>query len=45
MNNLSEYFAELSEAYLGKNDYFPFARSDLKKFDIEGFKLMEEAWR
>jgi hypothetical protein len=44
MNSVDEYFAELTEAYFGKNDYFPFNRNDLKKFDPAGYQLMEEAW-
>jgi hypothetical protein len=42
--NEKEYFAELSEAYFGKNDYFPFTRDDLAKHDPTGFKLMQDLW-
>jgi len=42
--NAREYFAELSEAYFGKNDYFPFTREDLRKHDPVGFKLMQDVW-
>lgn len=42
--NDKEYFAELSEAYFGKNDYFPFTRDDLAKHDPGGFRLMQDAW-
>ena len=45
MNNRTEYFAELSEAYFGRNDYFPFTRDDLRVFDPVGFKLMQDAWQ
>jgi hypothetical protein len=44
MNNKTEYFAELTEAYFGKNDYYPFNKTDLKEFDPEGYKLMQSAW-
>lgn len=44
MNNKVEYFAELSEAYFGKNDYYPFTKDDLKEFDPAGYKLMQDAW-
>lgn len=44
VTNESEYFAELSEAYLGKNDYYPFDRVELKEHDIVGYRLMVEAW-
>lgn len=39
-----EYFAELSEAYFGKNDFFPYARGELEKHDPVGFALMKKAW-
>jgi len=39
-----EYFAELTEAYFGKNDYYPFTREDLKVHDPVGFELMREVW-
>ncbi|MDM7923625.1 MAG: hypothetical protein QUS14_15105 [Pyrinomonadaceae bacterium] len=44
LTGASEYFAEISEAYLGKNDFFPFTREDLAAFDAEGYKLMQAAW-
>jgi hypothetical protein len=45
LNNPREYFAELSEAYLGRNDYFPFTRDELRSYDPEGFKLIGRLWR
>jgi hypothetical protein len=42
--NPKEYFAELSEAYFGKNDFYPFTREDLKEHDRVGFQLMEQVW-
>jgi hypothetical protein len=39
-----EFFAELSEAYFGRNDYFPFTRQQLRTFDPESFKVIAEAW-
>jgi hypothetical protein len=44
LNNDQEYFAEATEAYFGKNDFFPFTRAELKKFDPDVFKLMREIW-
>jgi len=44
LNNNTEYFAELTEAYFGKNDYYPFNRKDLAEFDPEGYKMIREAW-
>jgi hypothetical protein len=42
--NYKEYFADLTEAYFGKNDFFPFTRADLKKYDPIGYQLMQEVW-
>ncbi|AMV22885.1 hypothetical protein VT84_00640 [Gemmata sp. SH-PL17] len=42
--NRAEYFAELSEAYFGKNDFAPYTRSELEKHDPVGFELMQKAW-
>jgi hypothetical protein len=44
VTNSKEYFAELSEAYFGKNDFYPFVRGELKGHDPVGYRLMEEAW-
>lgn len=44
MTNANEYFAELTEAYYGNNDYFPHNREELKKFDPEGYALIEKFW-
>jgi hypothetical protein len=42
--NYKEYFADLTEAYFGKNDFFPFNHADLKKYDPTGYQLMREVW-
>lgn len=39
-----EFFAELSEAYFGQNDYYPFTREQLRNFDPESFKVIADAW-
>lgn len=39
-----EFFAENSEAFFGRNDYFPFNRSQLDKYDPETARMLEEAW-
>ena len=38
------FFAELSEAYLGTNNYYPFDIEELERFDINGFNFMKEIW-
>ena len=45
MNNRQEYFAELSEAYFGTNDFYPFVRPELAEHDPEGMAAIEAAWR
>ncbi len=39
-----EYFAELSEAYFGYNDWFPHTREQLERVDAAGYALMQRAW-
>lgn len=42
--NHKEYFAETTEAYLYKNDFYPFVAAELKTADPEGFALMKKIW-
>jgi len=44
LTNDKEYFAEISEAYFGLNDYFPFDYSDLSTYDPEGFNAAFTIW-
>ncbi len=44
MNNVSEYFAELSEAYFGENDFEPFTREQLRDFDPAGYAAVQALW-
>jgi hypothetical protein len=44
MNNEQEYFAELSEAYFGVNDFYPFVKAELREFDDQGFEAVRSAW-
>lgn len=44
MTDAGEYFAELTEAYFGENDYEPFTREQLRTFDPRGYELMRMAW-
>lgn len=43
--NAKEYFAELTEAYFGTNDFYPFNRNDLKLHDPMGYSVVEKIWR
>ena len=42
--NAAEYFAELTEAYFGVNDFYPFTRADLRRNDPLGYRIVEELW-
>jgi hypothetical protein len=44
LNNQMEFFAELTEAYFGLNDYFPFNKSDLEQYDSVGYSMIEKVW-
>jgi hypothetical protein len=45
MSNEKEYFAELTEAYFGKNDFFPFTKKELKTHDPIGYELINKSWK
>ena len=44
MSNHKEYFAETTEAFFSRNDFFPFTRDELKKHDPDMFALLETLW-
>lgn len=44
MTNPQEYFAEISEAYFSKNDFFPFDNTELKAHDPAGFEMVKAMW-
>jgi Mlc titration factor MtfA (ptsG expression regulator) len=44
MTTPQEYFAECTEAYFSRNDFFPFTRDELKQHDPEMFGLLEKLW-
>ena len=44
LTDVQEYFAEGTEAYFGKNDFYPFDRSDLAKHDPALFGLLRRLW-
>lgn len=41
---LLEYFAEGTEAYFYRNDFYPFVRAELKEHDPVLHDLLEEIW-
>jgi hypothetical protein len=44
LTNDKEYFAEITEAYFGTNDFFPFVRAELRQVDPGGCALLEKLW-
>lgn len=44
MTNHKEYFAECTEAFFSKNDFFPFTREELKAHDPDMFELLKAVW-
>lgn len=45
LTNAKEFFAEMTEAYFGTNDFAPFNRAELKQDEPDVFALMEKIWR
>lgn len=45
MTNPQEYFAENSEAFFGRNDFYPFTRAELRKHDTSMERLLERLWK
>lgn len=44
LTNHKEFFAEMTEAYFGANDFFPFNRAELKEAEPEIYELMVLVW-
>ncbi len=44
ITNPMEYFAETTEAYFSRNDFFPFNSGELKTHDPEMYDLLTELW-
>jgi dipeptidyl-peptidase-4 len=44
-SNAAEYFAELTEAYFSRNDFYPFTRAELAAYDPDGERLIAKLWR
>ena len=41
LNNDLEFFAELTEAYFVRNDFFPFTYDELRQYDAVGYAMIE----
>lgn len=44
ITNPQEYFAETTEAYFSRNDFFPFDRRQLQTHDPFGARMIEDLW-
>lgn len=44
LNNYLEFFAELTEAYFVRNDFYPFTRDELRQYDSVGYAMIERVW-
>ncbi len=44
LTNHKEYFAEATEAYFYRNDFYPFVRAELKEHDPGLHELLERIW-
>lgn len=44
MTNPQEYFAETTEAFFSRNDFFPFDREQLRRHDPDMFALLCRLW-
>ncbi|MDZ4847820.1 MAG: right-handed parallel beta-helix repeat-containing protein [Pirellulaceae bacterium] len=45
ITNSMEYFAEATEAYFSRNDFFPYTNDELKRYDPEMFDLLTKLWQ
>lgn len=44
MTNPQEYFAETTEAFFSRNDFYPYDIRELKAHDPSMFELLAELW-
>jgi hypothetical protein len=44
LTNAKEFFAEMTESYLGQNDFYPFNAGELAEAAPEVYKMMGEIW-
>ncbi len=44
LTDQKEFFAEMTEAYFGSNDFFPFNRAELKQSEPAIYELMKFVW-
>lgn len=44
LTNHKEFFAEMTEAYIGTNDFYPFVAAELRAVDPETYALLKDIW-
>jgi hypothetical protein len=44
LTNEKEFFAEMTEAFFGQNDFYPFNRAELKRDEPEIYDLLAKVW-
>lgn len=44
LTNQKEFFAEMSEAYFGTNDFFPFVHGELQSAEPDTFAALSDIW-
>jgi dipeptidyl-peptidase-4 len=44
MTDAKEYFAEGTEAFFYRNDFYPFVRAELKEHDPRLHEVLSEIW-
>jgi len=44
LTNPKEFFAEMTEAYFGSNDFYPFVAGELQQAEPEMFALLGDLW-
>ncbi len=44
LTDQKEFFAEMTEAYFGVNDFYPFNRAELRQSAPEVFELLQKIW-
>jgi len=44
LTNAKEFFAEMTEAFLGTNDYWPFVQPEVLEADPKTYRLLESIW-
>lgn len=44
LTNAKEYFAETTEAFFGRNDFYPYTSAELERHDPEMHRLLKRIW-